>query len=50
MGLLTLHNCHASCFLKSFLESKSRLPIPQEFGSYCKYLVLKMVLVRFLKS
>ena len=36
MGLFTLHNCCASCsldYLKSKLESKGRLPIP-EFSGY----------------
>ena len=38
MGLVTLHNCFITCsleYLKSKLESKSRLPIPEFSGSHC---------------
>jgi len=38
MGLFTLDNCCASCsldYLKSYLESKSRLSIPEFSGYYC---------------
>ena len=39
-SLFTLHNwcvSHSLVYLKSLIESKSRLPIPQFYGSYCMY-------------
>ena len=38
MGLLTLNNGCASCsldYFKSYLEFKSRLPIPEFSGYHC---------------
>ena len=45
MGLFTLHNCCASSsldYLKSSLESKSRLPIPEFSGYLCISKVCKL--------
>ena len=39
MGLFTLHNCWVLClfdYLKSYLESNSRLPISDFSGSLCR--------------
>ena len=39
MGLFSLHNCWVSCsldYITSTLEAKSRLPIPEFYGSHCK--------------
>ena len=40
MDLCKKHNCCASCtldYLKSYLESKSRLPIPEFSGYHCMF-------------
>ena len=48
IGLFTLHNWCG--YLKSFLKSKSRLTIPEFYGSYCNQFVLGIFSKEFFKG